>query len=164
MAAKRARRSGRSGPSSTRAARPGAEIRRFDVFAEWKRLDALDRLEFPPAQAKAYGIAVANMVAGRRRRPAPARPPVTTRDEDPTKAGDRARQDWGRFLGSAAEFDDIIVRRMGRDFYRTVFRPALREAWGSGLDYEEIRDSIRAGWNRRQASIGRRQDTGPASS
>ena len=153
MAAKRAPRSGHSGRRSARTARPEAEIRRFDVFAEWKRLEALDRLKLPASQAKAYGVAVAKVVAGRRGRPGPSRAPVATWDEAPTKAGRRDRQDWWRFLGSAGEFDDVIVRRMGRDFYRTVFRPALRDAWGRGLDYVGIRDSIRAEWNRRQASI-----------
>jgi hypothetical protein len=150
--AKRATRSGHPSRRTARAARPEAEIRRFDVFAEWKRLEALDRLRLAPAQAKAYGLAVAKVVAGRRRRTGTARAPVTSWEETPSEAGPRDRQDWWRFMGSAREFDDAIVRRMGRDFYRRVFGPALREAWGRGLAYEGIRDSIRADWNRRQAS------------
>ena len=76
-----------------------------------------------------------------------ARAPVASWDEAPSD-----RQDWWRFMGSARKFDDVIVRRMGRDFYRRVFGPALREASRRGLAYEGIRDSIRADWNRRQAS------------
>jgi hypothetical protein len=150
--AKRRPRRGLPSRRSARAVRPEAEIRRFDVFAEWKRLEALDRLRLAPAQAKAYGLAVAKVVAGRRRRTGAARAPVTSWDEAPAEAGPRDRQDWWRFLGSAREFDDAIVRRMGRDFYRRVFGPALKKAWGRGLEYEGIRDSIRADWNRRQAS------------
>jgi hypothetical protein len=37
---------------------------------------------------------------------------------------------------------------MGSDFYRTVFQPALRQAWQGGKHYEEIRDTLRTAWNR----------------
>jgi hypothetical protein len=43
-------------------------------------------------------------------------------------------------------FDREIVQRMGPDFYRTVFAPAIREARRQGRSYEGIRDAIRKDW------------------
>jgi len=45
---------------------PHAEIRRFDIFAEWNRLKALHSHYLPEAEAQAYGLAVAKVVAGRK--------------------------------------------------------------------------------------------------
>jgi hypothetical protein len=39
-----------------------------------------------------------------------------------------------------------IVQRMGTDFYRRVFSPAVRRAFERGEPYEAIRDSLRASW------------------
>src|SRR5215211_2491154 len=45
--------------------RPRTPIRRFDVFAEYKRLEA-ERRGAAPEEAQGYGIWVAKVVAGRR--------------------------------------------------------------------------------------------------
>ena len=45
---------------------PQAEIRRFDIFAEWNRLKAHHSHHLPEAEAQAYGLAVAKVVAGRK--------------------------------------------------------------------------------------------------
>jgi hypothetical protein len=45
---------------------PQAEIRRFDIFAEWNRLKARQRSHLPEAEAQAYGLAVAKVVAARK--------------------------------------------------------------------------------------------------
>ena len=50
--------------TTTRA--PQAEIRRFDVFAEWNRLKARHHHHWPEPQAQAYGLAVAKVVAARK--------------------------------------------------------------------------------------------------
>src|SRR5215207_5191474 len=47
------------------APKPQASVRRFDVFAEVKRLEARDD-GMPAAQAKGYGLWVAKVVAARR--------------------------------------------------------------------------------------------------
>jgi hypothetical protein len=130
---------------------PEAEVRRFDVFAEWNRLKALEELKLPPADAKAYGLAVAKVVAGRRGRPGEARRSSRASDRTEGGAGHPRREDWWRGFGSAREFDGDIVGRMGKEFYRTAFQPALSRAWKSGMDYVGIRDSIREEWNRRRA-------------
>ena len=123
---------------------PQKEIRRFDIFAEWNRLKAQTQHRFSAADAQAYGLAVAKVVAARK------------------LAGHRAEhaQDWRRratqgditeawwtHLGSAADFNDKIVARMGKRFYQHVFQPAVRQAWKAGQRYEQIRDILRAPWN-----------------
>ena len=35
---------------------------------------------------------------------------------------------------------------MGQEFYENVFSPAVAEAFRSGKDYTEIRDTIRKDW------------------
>jgi hypothetical protein len=45
---------------------PRAEIRRFDIFAEWNRLKARHHHDLPEAAAQAYGLAVAKVVAARK--------------------------------------------------------------------------------------------------
>ncbi|MEO2082551.1 MAG: hypothetical protein ABGX12_00820, partial [Desulfurobacteriaceae bacterium] len=46
--------------------KPQAPIRRFDVFAEWNKIKAVKELGFPEDEAKAYGLAVAKVVAARK--------------------------------------------------------------------------------------------------
>jgi len=46
--------------------KPRAPIRRFDVFAEWNRIRALKEYGFSEDDAKAYGLAVAKVVAARK--------------------------------------------------------------------------------------------------
>jgi len=45
---------------------PHAQIRRFDIFAEWNRLKARSRHHMSTADARAYGLAVAKVVASRK--------------------------------------------------------------------------------------------------
>ena len=126
---------------------PRAEIRRFDIFAEWNRLTALQTHRLSEPDAQAYGLAVAKVVAGRKAaHSAPAQVSEWRR---------RARRDdlseaWWQHLGSSHEFTTKVVERMGTTFYRRVFQPALRRAWREGKKYEEIRDMLRAEWNTRR--------------
>jgi len=41
------------------------------------------------------------------------------------------------------EFEEKIIGRMGRTFYRRVFQRAIRHAWDEKKGYEEIRDRLR---------------------
>ena len=43
-------------------------------------------------------------------------------------------------------FDHEIVERMGAEFYRDVFEPAVRAARAQGQSYEAIRDRLRRRW------------------
>jgi hypothetical protein len=123
---------------------PQAEIRRFDIFAEWNRLKARQRSHLPEADAQAYGLAVAKVVAARKF--------TGYRPEQVKDWKRRARQEelgeaWWQHLGSAEEFAAKIVERMGKTFYRRVFQPAVRQAWAEGKQYEQIRDVLRVEWN-----------------
>jgi hypothetical protein len=128
---------------------PHAEIRRFDIFAEWNRLKARHSHRLSEAEAQAYGLAVAKIVAGRKF--------AHSRSRQESEWRQRARRDdvseeWWRHLGSSQEFTQKIVERMGKTFYRRVFQPALRRAWRGGKKYEEIRDQLRVEWNARRGS------------
>ena len=124
---------------------PRREIRRFDIFAEWNRLKASQQLHLPAAEARAYGLAVAKVVAARK---FSGSTPAQLKDwKQRAKTGNTA-EPWWHHLGSDKEFRSKIVQRMGDDFYRTVFQPAIRQAWAEGKHYEDIRDTLRAGWNR----------------
>src|SRR5512143_2288535 len=46
--------------------KPNRPIRRFDVFAEYQRLKALNKDRLPPDAAKGYGIWLAKLVAARK--------------------------------------------------------------------------------------------------
>jgi len=123
---------------------PQKEIRRFDVFAEWNRLKARTQQHFAAADAQAYGLAVAKIVAARKF--------TGHRSEQVRDWKRRVRQEdftepWWTRLGSAAEFEEKIVARMGKSFYHQVFQPAVRRAWKAGQDYEQVRDALRAPWN-----------------
>jgi hypothetical protein len=81
------------------------------------------------------------------------RPPSGAAHGSKRRAGRPAGPDWWRAFGSAGEFDRTIVGRMGRDFYREAFVPAMLREWKRGLQYVAIRDSIRSEWNRRRAEV-----------
>ena len=133
--------------------RPRASIRRFDVFAEYNRLQALRR-GLDPAHAKGYGLWVAKVVAsgGGRRGGKPAaprgEPGAGAEAERPRERP--AEQAW-RVLGDEPQtdalFDREIVQRMGADFYSQVFAPAIAAAVAQDQRYERIRDSIRRDWS-----------------
>jgi hypothetical protein len=132
---------------------PKAPIRRFDIFAEWNRLKARTRHQLPESDARAYGLAVAKVVAARKfygYRPEQVREwKHRARSEELTEA-------WWEQFGSDEEFEQKIVERMGAPFYRQVFQPAIQHAWDEGKTYEQIRDTLREEWNA-QAPKGRRR-------
>ena len=123
---------------------PERPIRRFDVFAEYRKQEQQDQ-GTPEDEAKGYGLWVAKVVAARRvargRGPggqAPGGQPELER-----------RGKWHELDGQPqtdALFDAEIVARMGPEFYREVFVPAIRQARAHGRSYEAIRDAIRRPW------------------
>ena len=135
--------------------RPLQPIRRFDVFAETKRLEALAHGE-PDDVAKGYGIRIAKIVASRRFGGGAAKKthhePKDAQGRESTSGSRFGGEDGGKFraidgeIQSDATFDREIVDRMGPEFYEVVFQPAIREALAAGRKYEQIRDTIRKDW------------------
>jgi hypothetical protein len=137
--------------------KPRMPIRRFDVFAEFNRLEALEK-GMSDEEAAGYGLWVAKVVAsGGGRRALSKRPPKggeQADDEEKESDGDEkeAEKRGPRFrtLGDEEQTDELfdreVVRRMGEGFYRDVFRPAIEEAYRQGRGYTEIRDTIRKDW------------------
>jgi hypothetical protein len=137
--------------------RPLQPIRRFDVFAETKRLEALAHGE-PEDVAKGYGIRIAKIVASRRYGGATAKSHHDKGKAKPKSEGDA--EGGSRFAGEGGAkfraldgelqtdetFDHDIVDRMGPEFYDVVFAPAIRDALAAGRKYEQIRDTIRKDW------------------
>ena len=145
--------------------KPRLPIRRFDVFAEYNRLQALKKGQ-DDAHAKGYGLWVAKVVAsGGGRRGADGVSGSERRTEEgggkaeggrqavegrqAAVSGQRSEDEW-HMLGDEAQTDELfdkeIVRRMGEDFYRQVFAPAMAAAFEAGKSYEGIRDTIRKEW------------------
>lgn len=139
--------------------RPRNPIRRFDVFAEYRKQEQQEQ-GAPEDEAKGYGLWVAKVVAARRfshglgpARPAgpaglgparPAGPAGSGHIEQPARQGR-----WHLLDGQPqtdALFDAEIVARMGAEFYREVFVPAIQQARAHGRPYEAIRDAIRRPW------------------
>jgi len=123
--------------------KPKAPIRRFDVFAEWNRLKGKREFNFSDEDAKAYGLAVAKVVAARKFYGHRQKFRGATKEF----VEGRTTEKWWEKMASAPEFDEKIVERMGREFYDKVFSPAVASAYDEGKDYMEIRDSIRKEWN-----------------
>src|SRR5262245_59346128 len=123
---------------------PQMQIRRFDIFAEWNRLKGRTRLDMAEADARAYGLAVAKVVASRKLH---GTEPEKAKELKRRAREDQADEPWWEHLGSGAEFDRKIIERMGRTFYRQVFQPAVQHAWDAGQRYEDIRDTLRENWN-----------------
>lgn len=125
-------------------------IRRFDVFADYQRVQ-LEERGMPENRAKGRGIWAAKVVAGRGGRGGPA-----PKSQDGKADGNRAAKtheeedDEFRSAGGVpqtdATFDHEIIDRMGSDFYHDVFHPAIVQAHRDGKRYEEIRDVIRKEW------------------
>jgi hypothetical protein len=106
--------------------KPAKPIRRFDVFAEYRRLAAEDD-GMPTNQAKGYGLWVAKVVAARKSGR------VSKDGRDDRQASPHAK--WHELSGEPQtdeRFDHEIVDRMGAEFYRRVFAPAVREARAKG--------------------------------
>jgi hypothetical protein len=135
--------------------RPLQPIRRFDVFAETKRLEALAHGE-PDDVAKGYGIRIAKIVASRRFGGSATKKKRHEKGHEPenqSSTGSRFGGEGGskfRDLDGAAQtdetFDREIVERMGPEFYEVVFQPAIQKALTAGRKYEQIRDTIRNNW------------------
>ncbi len=124
--------------------KPRAPIRRFDVFAEWNRIKALKEYGFSEEDAKAYGLAVAKVVAARKF----YGHKLKYRGATKAFVEGKTKEKWWEKLATPSEFDEKVVNRMGREFYEKVFSPALLRAYEEGKDYMEIRDSIREEWNK----------------
>ena len=126
--------------------KPLHPVRRFDVFAEVNRLDALaeGRAE---DEAKGHGIWLAKVVAGRRGgRKAETNRPVPS--NAPRPAGDPLDRfkHAGNDLQTDETFDREIIERMGEEFNDQVFAPAVQRAIERGEKYETFRDTIRVEW------------------
>lgn len=124
---------------------PKREIRRFDIFAEWNRLKGRTKAKLSESDARAYGLAVAKVVAARK---FSGHDPAEAKELKRKAKADEVGESWWEHLGSTEEFQRKVVGRMGEAFYREVFQPAVLQAWESGQRYEEIRDTLREPWNR----------------
>ena len=136
--------------ADTEQPRPLAPIRRFDVFAEYKRREA-ERRGDDPDEAAGYGIWVAKVVAGRRFGRSGATTGHAADERHARPAADADDRDGGpRELDgkpqTAETFEREIVNRMGRAFYERVFAPAIGAAFDAGDRYEDIRDRVRQPW------------------
>jgi hypothetical protein len=142
--------SAKAGPMTQTPIRPRAPIRRFDVFAEYNRLQALQR-GLDPAHAKGYGLWVAKVVASGGRRGGRSAAPHAEPGADGERPHERPAEQAWHVLGDEPQtdalFDREIVRRMGADFYAQVFAPAIAAAVARDQRYESIRDSIRRDWS-----------------
>ncbi len=125
--------------------KPQATIRRFDVFAEYNRQQAIKE-GASAAQAKGYALWLAKIVAARRSMPSPK----PSEEGGERKKEEKAKAKWRSLSGKPQTdklFDKEIVGRMGKTFYTRVFVSAIRKAIEDGKDYRDIRDSIREDWN-----------------
>ena len=124
--------------------KPRKPIRRFDVFAEYRKQEQQDQ-GTPEDEAKGYGLWVAKVVATRRL----GRGRVSGGQAPGGQPEPERRGKWHELDGQPqtdALFDAEVVARMGPEFYREVFVPAIREARAHGRSYEAIRDAIRRPW------------------
>src|SRR5438270_2664315 len=124
--------------------RPRNPIRRFDVFAEYRNQEQQDQ-GTPVDEAKGYGLWVAKVVAGRRF--GRGRGPGGQAPGDHSESERRGK--WHELEGQPQTdslFDAEVVARMGPEFYREVFVPAIQQARARGRSYEAIRDTIRRPW------------------
>ena len=121
---------------------PLAAIRRFDVFAEFQRLEAQAQ-GMTADRAKGHGLWLAKIVAARKFGRGETVKKKSGEHEGPGGAK------WHVLEGkpqTASLFEREIVSRMGAGFYRRVFAPAVRRAFEEGERYVDIRDSLRALW------------------
>src|SRR5688500_16457194 len=143
-AASKSKADSKSKAASKAAPKPQAAIRRFDIFAEYNRLEAMDKKDMKAAEAKGYGLWLAKLVASRRGRKASDGDGPGKRDRPDFKPGEWRKLDDKPQTDRL--FDKEIVGRMGRAFYRKVFSPAIRAARDRGASYESLRDSLRKDW------------------
>jgi hypothetical protein len=129
---------------------PLQPIRRFDVFAETKRREALARGAAEDV-AKGYGIRIAKVVASRRFGGA-KKSHAMGKDEPQEATGPFGLAEGEKFRALDGElqtdetFDREIIDRMGAPFYERIFSPAVEDALASGRKYEQFRDTIRKDW------------------
>jgi hypothetical protein len=126
-----------------RRLKPDKRLRRFDVFAEYRRQEAHED-GMPADQAKGYGLWVAKVVAARKFGRLKDREP-----EGEAEQRRRRRRKWKILSGVPQTdklFDHQIVDRMGREFYREVFSPAVQQGRDKGQSYEDMRDRLRRRW------------------
>jgi hypothetical protein len=130
------------------APRPKRSVRRFDVFAEYTKQEQEAKGLAEP-RAMGYGLWLAKVVASRRFGASRAQS-ASKSDEDKDRSERPERESEWRSLDDVPQTDELfdreIVQRMGPDFYRAVFAPAIREARSQGRSYEGIRDAIRKDW------------------
>jgi hypothetical protein len=122
--------------------RPEAPVRRFDVFAEYSRLEAIREKGMSAAKAKGYGLWLAKVVAAQKfgRLPRPAGEKAEEK---------RPKKKWRELSGVPQTdklFDREIIGRLGRGFYSRVFSPTIKKAYEAGESYEDIRDAVRRDW------------------
>jgi hypothetical protein len=140
--------------SATDTLKPERPIRRFDVFAEYRKQDA-EAKGRPEDEAMGYGLWVAKVVAARRFGGPKAQDSHDGKghraehDRDDGRHGRPAGEKW-HALDGEPQTDDLfekeIVERMGHTFYHRVFAPAIANARDDGKSYESIRDTIRKAW------------------
>jgi len=131
---------------------PRLPVRRFDVFAEYTRQKAIED-GMPEDEAEGYGLWVAKVVAARRYGGGPPPPKPKKKDGEgkveEEESPQRPKEKW-HTLGNEEQtnelFEKEVVDRMGRQFYNTVFTPAIEDAIAQGKSYTSIRDTIRRDW------------------
>ncbi len=128
--------------------KPQRPIRRYDVFAEYNRQRAL-KAGLPDDEAKGYAIWLAKEVAAHQKDgPVPAGAPA---GDDGMHWSEASRMigKWRALNGEPQTdilFNEEIIERMGDGFYYEVFLPAIQKALKQGMDYTQIRDTIRQAW------------------
>jgi len=126
--------------------KPRMPIRRFDVFADYNFIRN-EAHGMPANLARGRAIWAAKVVAGRRSGSAPGGKPPEERGE---RKAEPEEEEGFRSVGGVEQtdrtFEKEIVGRMGADFYRDVFHPAIEQAYRDGKRYEDIRDEIRKTW------------------
>ena len=127
--------------------KPKHPIHRFDVFAKYQRIKGLKE-KMLPDEAKGYGIWLAKVVAARKFNRTRAKENKET--DGPKEEQETLVDNKWRSLDGKPQTDDLfnkeIIQRMGDDFYKNVFSPAIEKAFESGKDYTEFRDTIRKDW------------------
>jgi hypothetical protein len=125
--------------------KPLQRIRRFDVFAEYRKQEAQDD-GMKADEARGYGLWVAKVVAARKFGRLKSSASAAASPEEQKK---RRRRKW-KVLGGQPQTDKLfehqIVDRMGPEFYRQVFVPAIKNERDKGHSYEDIRDRLRRRW------------------
>ena len=134
--------------------KPERPIRRFDVFAEYRKQDEEAKGQ-PEDEAMGYGLWVAKVVAARRFGGGTLKERYDRKEHRGKHEHDDGRRErlvdgkWHTLDDEPqtdALFEKEVVDRMGRAFYHRVFAPAIAEARAKGTSYESIRDAIRKDW------------------